>query len=258
MLGREQIHNPAHSLLEKAYIAAFGMPIVGLRIRARNIFSLIPKDRGYENILDAGSGPGVFSFELARRYSGASVIGIDLLKESIDQCQAIAGHVYAPNLAFKHTTIEDYRCDEGHDLIVSVDMLEHIEDDAAILRKFSELMRNNGTLVVHVPAMYRRYPVFKKSVNLDVRTHVRPGYTIENIKMKVKAAGFEIEQCGYTYGFWETLANNLSYMITGAKMQNKALYAIAFPFLMTISLFGYKARPKELGAGVYVVAIKHI
>jgi len=39
-------------------------------------------------------------------------------------------------------------------------------------------------------------------------------------------------------------------------MQNKNLYALAFPFLNALSWFGARARPKELGAGIYVVAGK--
>jgi hypothetical protein len=39
-------------------------------------------------------------------------------------------------------------------------------------------------------------------------------------------------------------------------MKNKKLYSLAFPLLFGLSLFGAKARPKKLGAGIYVVAFK--
>jgi hypothetical protein len=110
--------------------------------------------------------------------------------------------------------------------------------------------------VLHVPALYRRYPLWKKSLNFDVETHVRAGYELEVIRERIERAGYAIREIGYTYGFWETLANNVSYMITRARMQNKGLYAVAFPVLCLISLFGYRARPKTLGAGVFAVAEK--
>jgi hypothetical protein len=110
--------------------------------------------------------------------------------------------------------------------------------------------------VLHVPALYRRYPVWKKSLNFDVETHVRPGYASDEIEEKVQQAGFFIQESGFTYGFWETLANNLSYMITRARKQNKMLYALAFPFLHLISLLGYRARPDSLGAGVFIIGKK--
>jgi hypothetical protein len=89
-----------------------------------------------------------------------------------------------------------------------------------------------------------------------VETHVRIGYNPEDIQEKARQAGFSVRESGFTYGFWETLANNISYKITRARMENKILYALAFPVLNVISLIGAKARPKKLGAGIFVVAEK--
>lgn len=256
LLGHEQIYGPSHSKLEKAYIALFGMPIIGLRIRARNIFSLIPKDRNYQNILDAGSGPGVFSFELGRNFPQAGILGVDPLKEAVDASRHIADQIKTSNVSFHETSIEKLTERNFFDLILCVDILEHIEDDFAALQGLHGAVAPGGILVLHVPALYRRYPVWKKSLNFDVETHVRFGYEPEEIRMKVKQSGFLIRESGFTYGFWETLANNLSYMITGARKKNKILYSLAFPLLNVISLFGARARPETLGAGIFVVAEK--
>jgi SAM-dependent methyltransferase len=256
LLGSEQIHHPDYSLPEKIYIALFGMPIIGLRIRGRNIFQLIPKDRAYHHILDAGSGPGVFSFELARRFPNSRVLGIDLLSDAVDACKHIAEKIKRTNVEFRQAAIEDLTNKNTFDLIVCVDIMEHIEDDLSALSELYEVTAPGGVLVLHVPALYRRYPVWKKSLNFDVETHVRTGYEPHEIKEKVKQAGFQIRESGFTYGFWETLANNLSYMITRARMQNKKVYALAFPFLNLISLLGYRSRPAELGAGIFVIAEK--
>ena len=180
-LGLEQIHHPGYSRLEKAYIALFGIPIVGLRIRARNIFSLIPKGKAYDSILDAGSGPGVFSFEMARRYPNARILGIDVLKEAIEACGHIAARIGYHNVRFKQTSIEDLEEKAAFDLILSVDILEHVEDDRKVLCGLYEAAAPGGALVLHVPALYRRYPVWKKSLNFDVETHVRIGYRCEDI-----------------------------------------------------------------------------
>lgn len=256
MLGKEQIYNPEYSIVEKVYIAAFGMPIIGLRIRARNVFSLIPKDRAYERILDAGSGSGVFSFELARRFPKASVLGVDIRKDVIEASIHIRDKIGAGNVEFRQTSIEDLDRKDSFDLILCVDILEHIEDDLATLGVLYNAASPGGILVLHVPALYRRYPVWKRSRNFDVETHVRIGYNLEEIRNKVKHAGFLIRESGLTYGFWETLANNLSYIITRARMQNKVLYSLAFPLLNVISLLGLRARPKNLGAGIFIVGEK--
>ena len=51
MIGRELIHDPSLSRLEKAYVRVFGIPINGLRIRARRILPLVHS--GYRAILDS-------------------------------------------------------------------------------------------------------------------------------------------------------------------------------------------------------------
>lgn len=256
LIGREQRFHPGRSRLESVYISILGMPIVGLRIRARNVFSLIPKDRQYQSILDAGSGPGVFSFELARRFPNASILGIDPLKEHVEACRSIAKKIRVSNITFLESTIDHITRKEAFDLVVCVDILEHIQDDIATLTQLFSIMATGGVLVLHVPSLYRRYPVWKKSLNFDVETHVRTGYEPQDIRTKVKGAGFSILASGFTYGFWETLSNNISYMITGAKMKNKGIYSLLFPVLLGMSMIGARARPKRLGAGVFVVAEK--
>lgn len=255
-LGREQVHHPAYGPLERFYIAVFGIPVVGLRIRVRNIVALIPAGRTWSRILDAGSGPGVLTFELARRFPTAQVAGVDLDAAAVDACRTINHRVRQTNTVFSHSAVQDLAPDAAFDLIVCVDILEHIRDDQTVLAHLHALTAPGGRLVLHVPAYHRRYPVWARRVNFDVPTHVRPGYRPPEITGKVRQAGFRVLSHGFTYGFWETLANNLSYMITRARRRNKYAYAVAFPLLLAISWLGARARPHTLGAGVYVVAAK--
>lgn len=255
-LGHEQIHSPEYSLIEKTYIAIFGIPILGLRIRARNVFALIPKDRKYDHILDAGSGSGVFSFALARRFPETRILGIDPAQESVAACEHIAKKLRITNVKFRPEPIERLAEKNFFDLILCVDILEHIQDDRAALQILYAAAAPDSVLILHVPALHRRYPFWKKSLNFDVATHVRIGYIPHDLNQKVQQAGFSIQASGFTYGIWETWANNLSYMITRARMQNKLLYAFVFPCLSLIGSIGTRARPKNLGAGVFVVAEK--
>ena len=255
-LGHEQIYNPEYSIFEKIYIAVLGMPIIGLRIRGRNIFSLIPPNCQYKRILDAGSGPGVFTFELARRYREAVVMGIDLEDHPITISKHIAEKVKLGNVCFQKKSIESLEDENIYDLIICVDILEHIKNDIDAVQRLYSALAKNGKLVLHVPALYRRYPVFKKTMNFNVPSHIRHGYTLEKIQSIILQIGFTIQKEGYTYGFFETIANNFSYMITGANKENKLLYAFCFPVLNLISIIGMRARPKKLGAGIYIVATK--
>lgn len=256
MIGTEQRFHPEYSAAERAYIAMLGVPVVGLRIRARNIASLLPRETHPREILDIGSGPGVITFLLGKHFPDAQVTGVDMLPDAIHNSQQIAEHAGITNVNFAQALATDLPFEGRFDLVTCVDILEHIEDDNLALRNICRATAPGGTLVLHVPALYRRFPVFRRQVNFDVPTHVRPGYEPETIVGKVKAAGFEVQQHGFTYGFLETFANNMGYLITGGRKAHKHAYALAFPVLNTISWLGRCKRPASLGAGVYVVARK--
>ena len=147
--------------------------------------------------------------------------------------------------------------DNEYNLIVSVDNLEHIANDLDVLRRFYQAMQSGGTLVVHVPHYYRRWPVFKWSRNFDVPGHVRPGYHLPELIERVRKAGFVVQQSGFSYGFLENLANNIGYFISAAEQNNQILYALLFPVLNLVAWLGQWGNP-SMGAGVWCVAQKSL
>ena len=258
LIGREQRFHPGYSALEKTYISCFGVPVVGLRIRARTISKLLPSNLKPSRVLDAGSGPGVITFLLARRFPKAEVMGVDCDPGAVEASRRIAEDGRFEKVSFAAGNLLSLPVDERFDLVTCVDILEHITDDVAAVSSLSGAVRPGGTLLLHVPALYRRYPLWSKKLNFDVPTHVRPGYELEEIVAKVRATGLSVVSFGHTFGFLETLANNLGYMITRAEKRNKVLYALAFPWLNLLAWFGSGCRPEKLGAGVYVLATKPV
>lgn len=256
IIGREQRHHPEYSLLERMFINILGIPVVGLRIRARNLLQLLPEIPGTVDILDAGSGPGVITFLLAAKYTKARITGIDISSEEINNCRAIAAKGNFDNTSFEQSDISDITWQDRFELAVCVDILEHIENDQSAIDSLCSALVPGGTLILHVPAKFRRYPVFKRTLNFNVPSHIREGYTLDHLQTLVEKAELKIMDAGHTFGFMETLANNLGYMITKAEKRNRLLYALAFPFLNTLGWLGQKSHPGQLGAGVYVVAKK--
>ena len=90
---------------------------------------------------------------------------------------------------------------------------------------------------------------------MGIEGHVRPGYTREGLCSMLREAGFEIEDAFYSYTSLETLANDISYLITGGREKRKALYALAFPGLLLLSQLGRFTRP-DPGSGLIVLARK--
>jgi SAM-dependent methyltransferase len=253
MIGRVLAHGNNYSPLEKAYIWLLGMPISGLRIRARRILPLVT-DR-YKKVLDCGCGEGVFTFEIAKMLPRSEVTGIDIDQEVLNRNKVLQEQIKVNNCKFVYADILNFDHKDTYDLILTVDNLEHIEDDRGALKNLYQAAAPGGTIIVHVPAWERRWVFFKWKANFEVQGHMRQGYKLEQIREKVESAGFKIERAQYTYGWLETVTNNISYLITHADMKNKHLYALAFPFLSVISWFGRNSKP-EKGAGCLVVGRK--
>lgn len=251
--GSEIFFSSSLKPFERLYCGVLGIPIIGLRIRLRKIKKLLPKDAN--SILDAGCGRGVITRFIAGLFPDAEVTGIDNDSEKQVQNQHIAKRIGLDNVTFSVDDVSKYCIEDKHDLIISVDNLEHIKDDMSVLRNFYITLRKGGHAIIHVPHYYRRWPVFKWKVNFDVPGHMRPGYHLPELIEKVKSAGFNVIDSGFSYGFVENLVNNISYFITGAEEKNKIIYALLFPILNVIAWAGQWGNPK-FGAGAWVIACK--
>jgi SAM-dependent methyltransferase len=251
--GREFYWDQNLGFLERWYCLLWGVPIIGLRIRIRRLNKLLPEQA--EAVLDAGCGRGVLTRMLARRYAAGSVLGIDENSAAQTVNTTLAARMGIANCRFEIADVTLHVAPDSYDLIVSVDNLEHVQDDEAVLTNFYQSLREGGTAVIHVPHYYRRWPLFRWTVNFDVPGHVRPGYHLAELTERVRRAGFTVMRSGFSYGWLENAVNNISYAITGAREQRKLLYALAFPALNAAAWLGQWAWPR-MGAGVWVVARK--
>jgi SAM-dependent methyltransferase len=249
--GCELSLDSSRSRFERMYARVLGAPANGLRIRLRRV---LPATGGsFRDILDAGCGHGVFSFELAKAHREAQVLGIDMDPVLVARANAIAQRAGLTNCRFEVGDVTKLEYDTAFDLVVSVDNLEHVDDDVTALRGLMRALRPGGRAVVHVPGYERRWLVFGRRVNFDVPGHVRPGYRTNELVERLDGAGFDLSSCRSTYGILETFTNNVSYLITGADQKRKGPYALVFPFLLAVSWFGKSSRP-AWGAGVLAVA----
>jgi SAM-dependent methyltransferase len=251
--GRELSLDPSRSRFERLYTRLLGAPANGLRIRLRRVLPLT--DGRFRDILDAGCGSGVFSFELAKRHPEAQVVGIDSEPELVARATEVARRAGIGNCRFEVGDVTRLEFDNAFDLVVSVDNFEHVEDDVEAMRRLRRALRPGGRIVAHVPSYERRWLVFRRRVNFDVPGHVRPGYRADDLVSKLHEAGFQPTALRHTFGVLENLTNNLSYLITGADQRNKGIYALAFPLLLGLSYLGKFSRPRW-GAGVAVVATR--
>lgn len=141
-------------------------------------------------VLDFGAGAGQFAAPL--RQAGMNVT-------ACEPDHGLQQRLRSQGLSVASST-EDLD-DGSFDYIYTLNVLEHIEDDTAVLRKLREKLKSNGRLLIYVPAFQVLYTSMDAKVN-----HVRR-YTRGMLVQRVKAAGFRIERAGYadSMGFFATL-----------------------------------------------------
>jgi len=95
-------------------------------------------------LLDAGCGSGRFMVELAQL---GNVTGVELSDTSVALArERQLGEIVAGSV------LEMPFADDSFDLAVSLDVIEHLEDDLAALRELRRVVAPGGALLVTVPA----------------------------------------------------------------------------------------------------------
>ena len=103
----------------------------------------------------------------------------------------------APNVKARLGTLEEAVAENpsefapGFDAIVSFNVLEHIEDDVAVLRTASTLLLPGARLVLFVPSL----PFLYGSIDAEVNHYRR--YTKATLSAAVQAAGLRLQRIEY-------------------------------------------------------------
>ena len=97
-------------------------------------------------VLDVGCGAGLFAAALKQRQQ-AEVWGVELNAVIAEQARGNVDRLLTGDI----TALVDGLPDDHFDCIVCNDVLEHIYDPAALLRKFRSKLRKNGILIASIP-----------------------------------------------------------------------------------------------------------
>ncbi len=139
--------------------------IAGLRLPAR------------ARILDAGCGSGRNMVELARH---GTVTGVELSQTSVELAlQRHVGEVVGGSVLEMPFPADSF------DLAVSLDVIEHLQDDLGALRELRRTVAPGGSLLVTVPA----YP-WLWSAHDEINHHHRR-YTRRSLQRVAEQAGWE-------------------------------------------------------------------
>ncbi|MEE9457975.1 MAG: class I SAM-dependent methyltransferase [bacterium] len=167
-------------------------------------------------VLDFGCGRGRHSFLVSSRWPVASVVGVDVDEEALDVARRRAAARGYSRLEFLR---EDAVGARGpFDLVICIDVLEHIADDLGVLRRIASVLKRRGSLILHTPSLeQRRYfgvaGADAEHAGGEEFGHVRDGYRVEALLSLVRDAGFLAEEYNLTVGRATAWLTDLDYRL---------------------------------------------
>ena len=215
-------------------------------------------------ILDAGSGFGQYTYNMSTMNSSYSIKAVDVKEEQIADCNSFFTAIGEnKRVKFEYADLTNFNEPNTYDLILSVDVMEHILEDVKVFQNFVASMKTGGMLLISTPSDQGGSDVHDDHEDGFVDEHVRDGYNINEIQEKLKGAGFSKVEARYSYGCPGNIAWKLSMkypilMLNASKLFFILLpfyYVIVFPFVILLNYRDlYKTH--KTGTGLIVKAWK--
>ena len=120
--------------------------------------------------------------------------------------------------------------DGAFDVVVALDILEHVEDDEACLREIKRTLKENGEFYLSTPSVGGIHIVNllkrKSGLTLEEYGHVREGYKLEALIRRLEKEGFQVVSSStYSRFFTEFIEYmlNLLYNVVFARRKKEKL-----------------------------------
>jgi SAM-dependent methyltransferase len=177
------------------------------------IANILPKDGKIHSILDVGCGSGKILIQLSQLLGTDKNTGIDISQKIIEVAKSndpdgiiswLATDVFSPTLS-------------KHDVVLAVDIVEHVQDDHSFLKRISQL---GDFVVIKVPIEVNIVNRFIKSLSNGIidpclNTEVRYGhihhYSVEGFLSLLDGSSLRVIKVAYMHLpkrsriFWEIL-----------------------------------------------------
>lgn len=202
----------------------------------------------YAHVLELGCGTGTMS-KLLKEQCEATIIGVDSNPLTAWQASCFCDYVFTEDLDDPHSL--DALEFEKFDVVTLVDVLEHLKDPVALLKRLKPLLLDEGQLLLSVPniahASVRLELLggnfdYENSGILD-STHLK-FFTAASLQALLREAGFTVQMLEYT---WHDLSDNViseHLQAAGLTVTPDALAAFHAPDAMAYQ-FIVAAQPAE-------------
>lgn len=186
------------------------------------------------NMLDAGSGFGQYSFYVANRNKKATIKAVDVKDDQIADCKQFFGKCGLTNVEFEVGDLTQPHATNKYDLVLCVDVMEHILEDVTVFKHFHQSMTPGAMLLISTPSDQGGSNADEHGESF-IGEHVRDGYPVAEMADKLKQAGFSKSEILYSYGAPGKIAWKLSMKYPMSMLNITKLFFIVLPFYYVVA-----------------------
>jgi len=217
------------------------------------------------NVLDAGCGFGQYSYFLSRVSKEWKIVGVEIKDEQVADCNQFFKQIKKEQqVSFQKADLTNFSHPDSYDLILSVDVMEHIEEDVQVFKNFYQSLKCEGILLISTPSDQGGSDVHQEGDVSFIEEHVRDGYNMDEIKNKLSEAGFKNVEARYSYGnpgkiSWLFSMKYPIIILNISKLFFIILpfyYMLILPFCLLLNALDVKLSHRT-GTGLIVKAYKH-
>ena len=215
------------------------------------------------SILDAGAGFGQYTYYMSRLGKKWNIKAVDVKEEQVEDCNRFFAQIRRSDRV--HFAVADLTafCEpDKYHLAIAIDVMEHIQDDAAVFRNIYASLKQGGVLLMSTPSDKGGSDAGHHHDSF-IDEHVRNGYNADELRGKLAQAGFSEINVQYTYG----RLGHISWLLS-MKYPMLALgatkfffiilpfyYIIVFPLCLLLNCWDVGARHSS-GTGLKVSGLK--
>jgi SAM-dependent methyltransferase len=227
-------------------------------LRIRNVFG-----KNEISIYDAGSGYGQYSYFMTKHLKPCNIHSVDIKKVWIKDSAEFFNSQNINNVDFAIEDLTKIEHQNRFDLIVCVDVMEHIEDDNKVFSNFYNALKKGGYLLINSPSTFGGSDVHEEHEESFISEHARDGYSHNDLEQKLIPLGFSTYRSRYTYGFWGDKAWRLGIKYPMIMLNTSKIFFIILPFyyivtiLFTLIMMNLDFFMKnKVGSGINFIAKK--
>jgi len=203
------------------------------------------------SVLEIGSGIGTYSSRIAAdpKVQRLTCVEVDPTCVATARQALDAAPVHKPveHLVGDYLTVQLPK--DSYDTALLINVLEHLRDDRAAVKKARSELRMDGTLVIFVPA----FGLLMSELDRRLGHHRR--YTTGSLRQLLEGAGFTVTALRY-YNLTGFLGWLWRFRVLGRTEQSRGLVRFFDRVVLPVQLRLERALPLPLGQSVYAVAKK--